>query len=111
MIAVTRSVLAASLADAQGVNGHAKRPRAPRAGDAWPSLSGIERGPGQALLTNWVIHVWLGTDENDAMAKGDPIVTEVFESLEDVAHVESVSYVQLQTTVGDGIALEFRVRC
>lgn len=111
MIAERRSELAAALDAAADVAGLTYRPSSPRIGDAWPNLAGIERGPGQTLLTSWAVHVWLGADERAAMQAGDVAAEQVFDALLDVAYVDSVSYVQLPTTAGDGIALEFRVRC
>lgn len=112
MIAQTRASLAAALDTADGVRGYARRPAAPKVGDAWPNLAGLERGPGQTLLTSWVVHLVLGTDEATAVDLGDAAAEAVFDALEVVAFVDSLTYVTLQQqNAGDVIALEIRVRC
>ncbi len=62
----TREELAAALSTVDGVTGHARRPRAPRPGDAWPQWAGAERADGQAFLQAWNIIVVCSQGTADA---------------------------------------------
>lgn len=76
--AQARFDLASAVGTVEGIKGYARRPRAPKAGDAWPQWGGAERVDGLEFVQTWRIMVVLdqGTAENaDAAADrwGDAI--------------------------------------
>jgi hypothetical protein len=65
-LATDREALATVLEGVTGVNGHAFRPAAPRDGDAWPRLTGIELQAGLVLRPSWDVLLWLPADDRAA---------------------------------------------
>jgi hypothetical protein len=109
-LAADRAALAVALDTAAGVFGYTYPPSVIKAGDAWPLLAGVTRGPGHSWLGEWRVLVALSADAQDAATKTDTVLVDVSEALDPVAFVDAVVPVALETSAGVLHALEFRCR-
>ena len=109
-LATDRDAIAASLADVDGVTGYPMRPKALSAGDAWPLLSSLDRGPGESWQATWRVLLCLGGSEVDATLLLDQVLADVLDALGAVSYVEGVTPVLIAATGGDMFAAEFRLR-
>jgi hypothetical protein len=78
----TRVLIATALDSVTGVVGHTFRPAVVKAGSAWPQLASVNRGPGDAFSTGWVITVALGGEERAAATFTDELWPELVDELE-----------------------------
>jgi hypothetical protein len=101
-----RQEIADALSTIDGIKGYMRRPTAWKAGDAWTRLTAIERSAGMAYGVTWTVSVILGTDETLAETRTDELIDDLFDSLEPVAFVQSVTPALYQTQAGDFFALE-----
>lgn len=106
----TRATIAAALTTVSGIKGYAWRPRAIKAGDAWPLLGEISRGPGRAWQVDWKVFVVLGNDEKAAADKADALIPDLCAALDSTAFVDSATPVTITTDAGDLYALELKAR-
>lgn len=106
----TRQTIADALSTVTGVKGYAKRPKTVKAGDAWPLIEQLTRGPGQAFETTWRIAVVLGPDEATAYDQFDTLVPAVTDALVPVAYVDLARPLIIQTEAGDLFGCEVQAR-
>jgi len=105
-LAGDRQAIAAALSTAAGVTGHEFRPANPRqpvrlrAGDAWPLLGAMERGPGRAFEVTWQVLVYLPQDGVKAAQWIDDHHEALVDALEQVGFVDRIE----PTTIPDGDA-------
>lgn len=105
-----RTAIAAALSTVEGVTGHAKRPGAPRTGDAWPLLGGLEHADGAAFTVTWRVLVALPSDEVAASDWLDAHVYDLVDALVDLGYVDQL--VPVLVTIGntDTHALQITMR-
>jgi hypothetical protein len=106
----TRTAIAAALTTVTGVKGYAWRPRAFKAGDAWPLLGETSRGPGRSWQVDWKVFVVLGNDEKAAADKADALLPDLCAALDPVAFVDTATPITITTDAGELYALELRAR-
>lgn len=104
-----RQDIADALSTVNGITGYALRPKALKAGDAWPRLNSVERGPGQSLLASWVVSVILGSDEVLSVQRTDLWADPILDALRPVAFVTGFSPVVYSLDASDTFALEIRL--
>ncbi len=78
----TRDAVAAAVSSIAGLKGYARRPNAPKPGDAWPQWRGGERVDGWALIHTWHVLLLLPGNEHDADAWVDEHGDALFVALE-----------------------------
>jgi hypothetical protein len=106
----TRASIAAALSAVEGVTGYAKKPKVTRAGDAWPLINQLTRGPGSAFETTWRIAVTIGADEATATDQFDTLVPAVTQALQEVAFVDLARPITIPTEAGDLYGVEIIAR-
>jgi hypothetical protein len=106
----TRQTIADALSTVSGVHGYAKRPKAVKAGDAWPLVDQLTRGPGQAFETTWRIAVLIGPDEVTAIDQFDTLIPAIADALVHVAYVDLARPISIQTEAGDLFGCEVQAR-
>jgi hypothetical protein len=106
----TRANIAAALSLVAGVTGYAKKPKVTKAGDAWPLINELTRGPGASFQTTWRIAVTIGADEGTAIDQFDTLVPEVTQALQAVAYVDSARPITVPTEAGDLYGVEIIAR-
>lgn len=105
-LAGDRQAIAAALSTAPGVTGYEFRPANPRqpvrlrAGDAWPVLGAMDRGPGRAFEVTWRVLVYLPHAVVKASEWVDEHHEQLVDALEDVGFVDRIEVV----TIPDGDA-------
>lgn len=106
----TRQSIADALSTVAGVTGYAKRPKTTKAGDAWPLVDQLTRGPGLAFQTTWRIAVALASDVGTATDQFDTIVPAVTQALTQVAYVDLARPLSIPTEAGDLYGVEIIAR-
>lgn len=106
----TRANIAAALTTVAGVTGYAKKPKVTRAGDAWPLINQLTRGPGATFQTEWRIAVTIGADEGSAIDRFDSLVPEITQALQAVAYVDLARPITIPTEAGDLYGVEIIAR-
>jgi hypothetical protein len=97
-----RQEIADALSTVEGVKGYKYRPMvAPKAGNAWPLLGPLERGPGTDFQATWRIVVVLPPTEQQASEWFDEMHEPIAEALEDFGFVELIEPGNLATDAGD----------
>lgn len=109
-MSATRASIAAAVNTVPGVKCYARRPLAPKVGDAYPILGSFERGRGLSFSRTWRLILWLGQDEKQAETKLDQLLEPVAVALQPVAHVDSAIPFIVKTEGGDVFAVEFTAR-
>jgi hypothetical protein len=102
----TRAQIATALSTVSGVKGYAKRPTAVKAGDAWPILAAVTRGPGDSWGQTWRVLVLLPGSERDAVDAVDLLLPSLLGAVDGVVWVESAEPVVVATDAGDLPALQ-----
>ena len=105
-----RQAIAAALQTVAGVKGYDKRPRAFKAGDAWPLLGPLDRGPGLAFTATWRVLVVLPQDEVKASEWLDSHTEDLVDALLPVGFVDTITPVELSTEAGPLLAAEITMR-
>ena len=108
--ATTRTAIAEALSTVTGVTGYPRRPNTLSAGDAYPLLDEITRGPGLFFAATWRVIVILGGDEFDAEARVDDLLPELAQALNPVAFVDSATPLAVKTNAGDLFAVQLIAR-
>jgi hypothetical protein len=106
----TRASIAAALSTVDGITGYAEKPKAVRAGDAWPLVDLLSRGPGNAFQTTWRIAVTIAADAGTATDKFDSLVPAVTQALQEVAFVDTARPIAVPTEAGDLYGVEIIAR-
>jgi hypothetical protein len=109
-LALTRDRIAAALADVPDVNGYPTRPTVIQAGDAWPLLDRLDRGPGESWLGSWRVQLILGGDELAALTTLDNVLGDVTDALGTVAYVDGMVPVTFTADAGNMFGSEFTLR-
>lgn len=95
-----RAEIAAALSLVTGVSGFSYRPTAMNAGDAWPLLESLERGPANDYEVTWRIVVVLPKGERDAMDWFDNMYDDIVAGLEQFGYIERIEPGSLATEAG-----------
>lgn len=106
----TRQSIADALDAVTGVNGYRFRPKALKAGDAFPVLVQAQREVANAWSATFDIYLILGGDEEAAMTKAESLLPDVVDSLSSVVFADQVRAVTVQTGAGDLFALLVQCR-
>jgi len=107
----TRAEISAALSTVAGVTGYELRPTAPKAGDAWATWAGVERGPARsAWAALWRVIVILGPQEEDAVVQADTLLPDLVDTLSAVTWVDGAEPVIVTTDSGPLMALEITTR-
>lgn len=109
-LAGDRAALAAALSNASDVTGYLYRPVKPRAGDAWPLLGVMERGPGRAFDASWRVLVFLPQGPKEASEWVDAHTEDIVDALEPVGYVDRIEPATITDGDADRFALQFTVR-
>lgn len=115
MFGTSRTEIAAAVTGSWGgvrVVGHAGRPSAIGAGDCWPVVDLIERGPGDAFEVSWNVIVVLSADEATAFTQIEALLPALIAQIEDSAtgFVTGAVPVSYPTSAGELFALQINVR-
>lgn len=105
-----RESFAVALSTVDGVTGHAYRPAAPKAGDAWPLLSTLERAEGLAFFVTWRVLLVLPQDERTASDWFDSKTEALVDALSPLAFVERIEPVTVPANSGELLALQITMR-
>lgn len=106
-----REDVATALSGVDDVTGYAKRPSAPKTGDAWTLLGGLERDAGDPGFTvTWVVLILLPPDEVIANDWIDNHAQDIFDALQPLAYVERFTPVALQVNNSEHKALQIEMR-
>lgn len=105
-----REAIAAALSAVAGVKGYAKRPKATKAGDGWPLLGPMERGPGLSFTATWRVLVQLPADEVAASEWIDSHHEDLVDALEPVGFVDRIEPVVFDTEAGEQLGLQLTIR-
>lgn len=106
-----RRAIADAASTVAGVTGHVKRPGAPRVGDAWPLLAGLNRSEHPyAWLATWRVLVALPADEVAASEWLDGHAYELADALTPFGFVFDMSPVLVDTEAGGTKALQITLR-
>lgn len=105
-----RQEFADALSTVGDVTGFPYRPATPRAGDAWPLLSSMERGPGSTFEDTWRVRVFLPQDERLASQWIDSHAEALFVAVNPVAFIERFEPVTLTAGTTSQFALEITCR-
>jgi hypothetical protein len=98
-LAGKRQEFADALSTVPDVRGHAYRPGAPRAGDAWPTWGGSTIGEDNVQFTNgWQVVVYLPQDERAADDWVDAHDQALYDAIQPVAHIEGFAPANLSST-------------
>jgi hypothetical protein len=92
----TRQAIADAVSTIVGLKGYARRPNAPKPGDAWPLWRGGERADGHVMLNTWAVVLLLPGDEERADSWVDQHGDDLFDALE--THAMSVDRIVPATT-------------
>lgn len=95
-----RAEIATALSAITGVTGYAYRPTIQNAGDGWPLLETLERGPANDFEVTWRIVIVLPTSEQDAMEWFDTHHESIANGLLDFGYVTRIEPGNLQTEAG-----------
>lgn len=96
-----RDEIAAVLSTVDGVKGYAKRPDAPRPGDAWPQWGGSERDENTpAFMETWQVLVHLPADYARADAWVDSHRDALWDAVESVGWILAFEPAELGQTGG-----------
>ncbi|GAB3812099.1 hypothetical protein [Kribbella italica] len=106
----TRKSIADALSTVPGIKGYAKKPKVTKAGDAWPLINELTRGPALVFQTTWRIAVTIGSDEGSAIDKFDTLIPEVTQALQEVVYVDSARPIAVPTEAGDLYGVELIAR-
>lgn len=111
-LAGDRAALAAALSNAPGVTGYQFRPgtKQLQAGDAWPLLGVMDRGPGLVFEATWRVLVALPTGPKEASEWVDAHTEDIVDALTPVAFVDRIEPVTIPDGDTDRYALQFTVR-
>lgn len=109
-MSATRASIAAAVNTVPGVKGYARRPAAPKVGDAYPIIGSFDRGRGLSFSRTWRLILWLGQDERQAETKLDQLLEPIAVALQPVAHVDAAIPFIVKTEGGDVFAVEFTAR-
>lgn len=101
----TRTAIAAALTGVDGITGYARRPRAPKTGDAWPLWRGSQRDGGVAFVETWAVVIALAGDEQAAEEFADARGEELEDALHPVLFVDTYAPAVVGTDAGDSNAL------
>jgi hypothetical protein len=105
-----RDDFATALTTVIGVTGYAKRPKAPKVGDAWPLLSSIDRVDGLVYEDTWRVMILLPQDEIAASDWIDAHVEDLIGALTPVAIVDQLAPVTVTVSNADQLALQITTR-
>jgi hypothetical protein len=110
----TRATIVAQLSTITGVTPAIRAfplpPSTPRAGDAWPMKSGLERGHGDSWATEWTIVICLGSDPVEASANFDVLVPAVLDVLDPILWPDEVRVATYEVQ-NVTVALTAQIRC
>lgn len=107
----TRIAIAHALDGVTGVNGYPVRPKAFKAGDAWPQWGGSERADGRAFLETWRVLIVLPSDETTADTFADEKQAQLVNALSPIIYIDSFAPANLAGDGGDILALLITGRC
>ena len=105
-----RTEIAAALETVDGVKGYDYRPRAPKTGDAWPTLPTLDLQAGLVWRPTWTVHVVLPSDERAAAKWMDAHFLAIVTALRVPAFPESATPAVMETSAGDLLILEITMR-
>lgn len=111
-----RKAIADALSTAPGVTGYEFRPANPRqpvqlrAGDAWPLLGAMERGPGRAFEVTWRVLVFLPQDAVKSAQWVDDHHEALVDALEQVGFVDRIEPVTITDGDANPYALQITMR-
>ena len=98
--ATKRAEIAAAASTVADVHGKVFRPPTPKAGDAWPRVSTMNRGDDKLMRVTWQLIVFLPQDERAASVWWDGHVDALIDALEyaQVGFVEAVEPADISTS-------------
>lgn len=106
-----RAQIAAALSTVAGVKGYAYRPDTLRAGDAWPLLGPLNRGPARSFEVTWRVLVYLPQDEEAASQWIDAHHEPLVDAMEDnVGFVDRCEPVAITASGNDQFAWQITMR-
>lgn len=106
MSTTTRQTLAAAVSTVDGLQGYDERPTSPQAGDSWPLVAEINRGPGDTFEWTWRIAIVLGGDVGTATDMFDTVVPAVVQALKAEIYVDSARPLTIPTEAGSLYGVE-----
>jgi len=105
-----RTALAAAMDGVTDVNGHDRRPAAPRLGDAWPFLERFDVEQGLVLRPTWKVIVLLPQDEFKASEWMDDHLALIFAALRGPGWAESAEPALMRVGRTDAYVLEISLK-
>lgn len=92
------------------IHGYPERPTVPLAGDAWPLVGSLDRGPGQTFETTWRIAVLLAGDVGTATDMFDALIPAAIASLQAEVFVDGAIPLTIPTEAGQLYGVEITAR-